>query len=127
MGDRSPCLSGSARSPVPAARRGCQALTVLPPLPPQVLPGSARGEAADMRSVRWALWSPDLGTGEAEVVLPLRGGARRGPCQTLVYRTPASGRSSRQVRARFGAANARGRCRRLGRLAVKRGALPKPV
>lgn len=105
---------------VPGAHRA-------PPAPPQVLPGSARSEAADMRSVRWALWSPVLGTGEAEVVLPLRGGARRGPCQTLVYRTPASGRSSRQVRARFGTANARGRCRRLGRLAIKRGSLPKPV
>ncbi|KAM9217675.1 LOW QUALITY PROTEIN: nephrocystin-4 [Leptosomus discolor] len=64
----------------------------------QVLPGSARGEAADMCSVRWAVWSPVLGTGEAEVVLPLRGGARRGPCQTLVYRTPPSSRSSRQGR-----------------------------
>uniref|UniRef100_A0A8B9RT26 Nephrocystin 4 n=1 Tax=Accipiter nisus TaxID=211598 RepID=A0A8B9RT26_9AVES len=53
---------------------------------------------ADIRSVRWAIWSPDLGAGEAEVVLPLRGGACRGPCQTLVYRTPTSGRSSRQVR-----------------------------
>uniref|UniRef100_A0A663DVK1 Nephrocystin 4 n=1 Tax=Aquila chrysaetos chrysaetos TaxID=223781 RepID=A0A663DVK1_AQUCH len=53
---------------------------------------------ADIRSVRWAVWSPVLGAGEAEVVLPLRGGACRGPCQTLVYRTPTSGRSSRQVR-----------------------------
>ncbi|XP_074416551.1 nephrocystin-4 isoform X2 [Larus michahellis] len=59
----------------------------------KALPG---GEAADMRSVRWALWSPVPGAGEAEVVLPLRGGACRGPCQTLVYRTPPSGRSSRQ-------------------------------
>ncbi|KAM6371470.1 nephrocystin-4 isoform 2-T2 [Pluvialis apricaria] len=62
----------------------------------KVLPGSARSAAADMRSVRWAVWSPVQGAGEAEVVLPLRGGARRGPCQTLVYRTPPSGRSSRQ-------------------------------
>uniref|UniRef100_A0A8C6JUA5 Uncharacterized protein n=1 Tax=Melopsittacus undulatus TaxID=13146 RepID=A0A8C6JUA5_MELUD len=54
----------------------------------------AGSEAADMRSVRWALWSPDAG--EADVVLPLRGGAHRGPCQTLVYRTPP-GRSSRKV------------------------------
>ncbi|XP_054078672.1 nephrocystin-4 isoform X3 [Rissa tridactyla] len=59
----------------------------------KALPG---GEAADMRSVRWALWSPVPGAGEAEVVLPLRGGACRGPCQTLVYRTPPSSRSSRQ-------------------------------
>ncbi|NWT37748.1 NPHP4 protein, partial [Chroicocephalus maculipennis] len=59
----------------------------------KALPGS---EAADMRSVRWALWSPVPGAGEAEVVLPLRGGACRGPCQTLVYRTPPSGRSSSQ-------------------------------
>ncbi|XP_075028274.1 nephrocystin-4 isoform X1 [Calonectris borealis] len=62
----------------------------------KALPGSAHGEVADMRSVRWAVWSPVLGAGEAEVVLPLRGGARRGPCQTLVYRTPLSSRSSRQ-------------------------------
>ncbi|KAM6336525.1 nephrocystin-4 [Alca torda] len=59
----------------------------------KALPG---GDAADMRSVRWALWSPVPGAGEAEVVLPLRGGARRGPCQALVYQTPPSGRSSRQ-------------------------------
>ncbi|NWH55931.1 NPHP4 protein, partial [Geococcyx californianus] len=62
----------------------------------KVLPGSAHSEAADMRSVRWAVWSPVLGTGEAEVVLPLRGGARRGPCQALVYRTPPSSRNSRR-------------------------------
>ncbi|NXG73381.1 NPHP4 protein, partial [Baryphthengus martii] len=58
--------------------------------------GSARGEAGDMRSVRWAVWSPVPGAGDAEVALPLRGGACHGPCQTLVYRSPASGRSSRQ-------------------------------
>ncbi|KAM6046344.1 nephrocystin-4 isoform 2-T3 [Chlamydotis macqueenii] len=62
----------------------------------KALSGSARGEAADMRSVRWAVWSPVLGASEAEVVLPLRGGARRGPCQTLVYRTPPTSRSSRR-------------------------------
>ncbi|KAM6236267.1 nephrocystin-4 [Spheniscus humboldti] len=62
----------------------------------KALPGSASGEAADMRSVCWAVWSPVLGTGEAEVVLPLRGGPCRGPCQALVYRTPPSSRSSRQ-------------------------------
>ncbi|NXP02384.1 NPHP4 protein, partial [Thinocorus orbignyianus] len=63
------------------------------------LPGGARGEAADMRSVRWALWNPVLGDGgEAEVVLPLRGGPCRGPCQTLVYRTPPSSRSSHQAK-----------------------------
>uniref|UniRef100_U3K4Z2 Nephrocystin 4 n=1 Tax=Ficedula albicollis TaxID=59894 RepID=U3K4Z2_FICAL len=56
--------------------------------------GSARSEA-DMRSVRWAVWSPVPSTGDTDVVLPLRGGARRGPCQALVYRTPPS---SRQVR-----------------------------
>ncbi|KAM9256435.1 nephrocystin-4 [Cariama cristata] len=61
----------------------------------KTLPGSTH-EAADMRSVRWAVWSPVLGTGDAEVVLPLRGGAHRGPCQALVYRTPPSSRSSRQ-------------------------------
>ncbi|NWW94413.1 NPHP4 protein, partial [Rhynochetos jubatus] len=60
----------------------------------KALAGSTRGEAADMRSVRWAVWSPL--PGEEEVVLPLRGGARRGPCQTLVYQTPSSGRSSRR-------------------------------
>uniref|UniRef100_A0A8C3Y3Y5 Nephrocystin 4 n=1 Tax=Catharus ustulatus TaxID=91951 RepID=A0A8C3Y3Y5_CATUS len=58
---------------------------------------SARSEAADMRSVRWAVWSPVPGAGDTDVVLPLRGGARRGPCQTLVYRTPPS---SRQVRGK---------------------------
>ncbi|XP_076212218.1 nephrocystin-4 isoform X1 [Aptenodytes patagonicus] len=62
----------------------------------KALPGSASGEAADMRSVCWAVWSPVLGTGEAEVVLPLRGGPCRSPCQALVYRTPPSSRSSRQ-------------------------------
>ncbi|KAM6402747.1 LOW QUALITY PROTEIN: nephrocystin-4 [Rhynochetos jubatus] len=60
----------------------------------KALAGSTRGEAADMRSVRWAVWSPL--PGEEEVVLPLRGGAHRGPCQTLVYQTPSSGRSSRR-------------------------------
>ncbi|XP_069730640.1 nephrocystin-4 isoform X1 [Phaenicophaeus curvirostris] len=60
------------------------------------LPSSARNEAADMRSMRWAVWSPVLGSGEADVVLPLRGGARRGPCQALVYQAPPSSRSSRQ-------------------------------
>lgn len=77
-------------------RWGCLVLTALPH--PQALSGSARSEAADMRSVRWAVWSPVPGTGDTEVVLPLRGGARRGPCQALVYRTPLSSRSSRQVR-----------------------------
>lgn len=67
-------------------------LTVLPH--PQALAGSARSEAADMRSVRWAVWSPVPGAGDTDVVLPLRGGARRGPCQALVYRTPPN---SRQV------------------------------
>ncbi|XP_074017681.1 nephrocystin-4 [Numenius arquata] len=62
----------------------------------KALPGGARGEAANMRSVRWALWSPVLGSSEAEVVLPLRGGPCRSPCQALLYRTPPSGRSSRQ-------------------------------
>ncbi|NXM43828.1 NPHP4 protein, partial [Gymnorhina tibicen] len=62
----------------------------------KALSGSARSEAADMRSVRWAVWSPVPGTGDTEVVLPLRGGARRGPCQALVYQTPLSSRSSRQ-------------------------------
>ncbi|NXK22747.1 NPHP4 protein, partial [Arenaria interpres] len=62
----------------------------------KALPGGARSEAADMRSVRWALWSPVPGSGEAEVVLPLRGGPRRSPCQALVYRTLPGGRSSRQ-------------------------------
>ncbi|XP_071654470.1 nephrocystin-4 isoform X1 [Patagioenas fasciata] len=57
---------------------------------------TARGEAADMRSVRWAIWSPVPGAGEAQVELPLRGGPRRGPCQALVYRTPPGGRGSRQ-------------------------------
>ncbi|KAM6116780.1 LOW QUALITY PROTEIN: nephrocystin-4 [Phoenicopterus ruber ruber] len=66
----------------------------------KALPGSARSEAADMRSVRWAVWSPVLGAGEEEVVLPLRGGARRGPCQALVYRTPPSGRSSCQLQGK---------------------------
>ncbi|XP_031987671.1 nephrocystin-4 [Corvus moneduloides] len=62
----------------------------------KALSGSARGEAADMRSVRWAVWSPVPGTGDTEVVLPLHGGARRGPCRALVYQTPLSSRSSRQ-------------------------------
>ncbi|NXI45367.1 NPHP4 protein, partial [Galbula dea] len=59
------------------------------PLFPQALP-------SDMHSVRWALWSPVVSAGEAEVVLPLRGSACRGPCQTLVYQSPVSGRSSCQ-------------------------------
>ncbi|XP_071623016.1 nephrocystin-4 isoform X1 [Heliangelus exortis] len=56
------------------------------------------GEATEMCSVRWAVWSPILGAGEEEeeVVLPLRGGPHRGPCQTLVYRTPPGSKSSRQ-------------------------------
>lgn len=54
----------------------------------------ARGEAADMRSVRWAVWNPVPGA--AQVELPLRGGPRRGPCQALAYRTPPG---CRQVRA----------------------------
>ncbi|XP_032935363.1 nephrocystin-4 isoform X2 [Catharus ustulatus] len=58
---------------------------------------SARSEAADMRSVRWAVWSPVPGAGDTDVVLPLRGGARRGPCQTLVYRTPPSSRQGKHV------------------------------
>ncbi|XP_075629152.1 nephrocystin-4 isoform X3 [Balearica regulorum gibbericeps] len=66
----------------------------------KALPGSARGEGADMCSVRWAVWSPVLAAGEAEVVLPLRGGARRGPCQALVYRSPPGGRSSRQFQGK---------------------------
>uniref|UniRef100_A0A8C3DY54 Nephrocystin 4 n=1 Tax=Corvus moneduloides TaxID=1196302 RepID=A0A8C3DY54_CORMO len=66
----------------------------------KALSGSARGEAADMRSVRWAVWSPVPGTGDTEVVLPLHGGARRGPCRALVYQTPLSSRSSRQVRGK---------------------------
>ncbi|XP_054705763.1 nephrocystin-4 isoform X3 [Grus americana] len=66
----------------------------------KALSGSARGEGADMCSVRWAVWSPVLAAGEAEVVLPLRGGARRGPCQALVYRSPPGGRSSRQFQGK---------------------------
>ncbi|XP_065506154.1 nephrocystin-4 isoform X1 [Caloenas nicobarica] len=58
--------------------------------------GKARGEVADMRSVRWAVWSPVPGAGGVQVELPLRGGPRRGPCQALVYRTPPGGRGSRQ-------------------------------
>ncbi|NWS34003.1 NPHP4 protein, partial [Polioptila caerulea] len=63
----------------------------------KALSGSARGEAADMRSVRWAVWSPVLGTGDTDVVLPLRGGAHRGPCQALVYRAPPSSRQGKHV------------------------------
>ncbi|NXN12225.1 NPHP4 protein, partial [Indicator maculatus] len=63
----------------------------------KALPGSACGEVGDLCSVCWAVWSPVPGSREAEVVLPLRGGAHRGPCQTLVYRSPANSRSSRQV------------------------------
>ncbi|XP_064028147.1 nephrocystin-4 isoform X2 [Pogoniulus pusillus] len=63
----------------------------------KALPGSARGEVRDLCSVCWAVWSPVLGTSRAEVVLPLHGGAHRGPCQTLVYRNPVSSRSSRQL------------------------------
>ncbi|XP_054250792.1 nephrocystin-4 [Indicator indicator] len=62
----------------------------------KALPGSARSEVGDLCSVCWAVWSPVPGSREAEVVLPLRGGAHRGPCQTLVYRRPVSSRSSRQ-------------------------------
>ncbi|KAM7030462.1 nephrocystin-4 [Acridotheres tristis] len=63
----------------------------------KALSGSARSEAADMRSVRWAVWSPVPATGDTDVVLPLHGGARRGPCQTLVYRTPPSSRQGKHV------------------------------
>ncbi|XP_039583757.1 nephrocystin-4 isoform X3 [Passer montanus] len=63
----------------------------------KALSGSARSEAADMRSVRWAVWSPVPGTGDTDVILPLRGGARRGPCQTLVYQTPPSSRQGKHV------------------------------
>ncbi|KAF2979925.1 hypothetical protein EK904_013791 [Melospiza melodia maxima] len=63
----------------------------------KALSGSTRSEAADMRSVRWAVWSPVPGTGDTDVILPLRGGARRGPCQTLVYRTPPSSRQGKHV------------------------------
>ncbi|NXO38668.1 NPHP4 protein, partial [Locustella ochotensis] len=63
----------------------------------KALSGSARSEAADMRSVRWAVWSPVLGAGDTDVVLPLRGGACRGPCQALVYRTPPSSRQGKHV------------------------------
>ncbi|KAL9825526.1 nephrocystin-4 [Geothlypis trichas] len=63
----------------------------------KALSGSARSEAADMRSVRWAVWSPVPGTGDTDVILPLRGGARRGPCQALVYRTPPSSRQGKHV------------------------------
>ncbi|NXP51724.1 NPHP4 protein, partial [Heliornis fulica] len=59
-------------------------------------PGSLCSEAADMCSVRWAVWSPVLGAGEAEVVLPLRGGASHSPCRALVYRSTPSSRSSHQ-------------------------------
>ncbi|XP_010086123.1 PREDICTED: nephrocystin-4, partial [Pterocles gutturalis] len=65
----------------------------------KVLPGSAGGEAADMRSVRWAVWSPVLGTGEEDVVLPLRGGPHHNPCQALVYRSPPSGSQGKHVEA----------------------------
>ncbi|XP_061868818.1 nephrocystin-4 isoform X2 [Colius striatus] len=61
----------------------------------KALPGA--GEAADMRSVRWAVWSPVLDADEAEVVLPLRGGAQRGPCQALAYRTGSSSRQGKHV------------------------------
>lgn len=60
--------------------------------------GSALGPAADMHAVRWALWSPFLGTDSSPVVLPLRGGARRSPGQALVFRAPANSESSEEVR-----------------------------
>uniref|UniRef100_A0A8B9I3H1 Nephrocystin 4 n=1 Tax=Anser brachyrhynchus TaxID=132585 RepID=A0A8B9I3H1_9AVES len=60
--------------------------------------GSALGPAADMHAVRWALWSPFLGTDSSPVVLPLRGGARRSPGQALVFRAPADSESSEEVR-----------------------------
>ncbi|XP_059722684.1 nephrocystin-4 [Haemorhous mexicanus] len=63
----------------------------------KALSGSARSEAADMRSVRWAVWSPVPGTGDTDVTLPLRGGARRGPCQALVYQTPPRSRQGKHV------------------------------
>ncbi|NXR17397.1 NPHP4 protein, partial [Cinclus mexicanus] len=63
----------------------------------KALSGSARSEVADMRSVRWAVWSPVPGTGDTDVVLPLRGGARRGPYQTLVYRTPLNSQQGKHV------------------------------
>lgn len=91
-------------------------LTVLPAFFPQALPGSARGEAGDLRSVRWAVWSPVPGAGDAEVVLPLRGGACRSPCQALVYQSPVSGRSFRQVRGGFCTTNTRRCCPWMGRL-----------
>ncbi|NXP80298.1 NPHP4 protein, partial [Ramphastos sulfuratus] len=63
----------------------------------KALPSSARDEVGDLFSVCWAVWNPVSGTSRAQVVLPLRGGAHRGPFQTLVYWNPVSSRSSRQV------------------------------
>uniref|UniRef100_A0A8B9VJD4 Nephrocystin 4 n=1 Tax=Anas zonorhyncha TaxID=75864 RepID=A0A8B9VJD4_9AVES len=60
--------------------------------------GSALGPAADMHAVRWALWSPFLGTDSSPVVLPLRGGACRSPGQALVFRAPADSESSEEVK-----------------------------
>ncbi|XP_056187192.1 nephrocystin-4 isoform X1 [Falco biarmicus] len=59
----------------------------------KALPSSACGEVTDLRWVCWATWSPVPGAGETEVVLPLCG-CHRSHCQTLVCRTPPSGRSS---------------------------------
>ncbi|XP_035200703.1 nephrocystin-4 [Oxyura jamaicensis] len=60
--------------------------------------GSALGPAADMHAVRWALWSPFLGTDSSPVVLPLRGGSCRSPGQALVFRAPADSESSEEVK-----------------------------
>ncbi|XP_021272984.1 nephrocystin-4 isoform X2 [Numida meleagris] len=60
--------------------------------------GSALGPAAAMHTVRWALWSPFLAASSSPVQLPLRGGARPSPGQTLVYRNPADSESSQQVK-----------------------------
>ncbi|NXE53112.1 NPHP4 protein, partial [Casuarius casuarius] len=55
-------------------------------------------KAAYMHSVRWAAWSPFLGSGSSEVAVPLRGGTRHNPSRVLVYKTPPNSASSEKVR-----------------------------
>ncbi|NXG39422.1 NPHP4 protein, partial [Dromaius novaehollandiae] len=64
----------------------------------KALSAAPLSKAAYMHSVRWAAWSPFLGSGSSEVAVPLRGGTRHNPGHVLVYKTPPNSASSAKVR-----------------------------
>ncbi|XP_062449132.1 nephrocystin-4 isoform X3 [Rhea pennata] len=64
----------------------------------KALSGTSLSKAAYMHSVRWAAWSPFLGSASSEVVVPLRGGTQPNPSHVLVYKTPPNSVSSGEVR-----------------------------